>query len=172
MELFDIVVFLFIGYGLIRGFSKGFIIEVSGFLALFAGIYGAFHFSDLVRLQLSKHVDWNPKTIEITSFLILFIGCVYVISLLAKMLTKVLKLAALGFINRLLGATFGILKMTLILCALLMAYHKTEPLITLFPNTFSENTLTYDALLNVGQLLFDWVMENSDKIPDDLKMDL
>lgn len=170
MEIFDIIVLVFIGYGLVTGFSKGFIVEVSGLLALFIGIYGAFRFSDILSLELSTYVDWDPKTIQITSFFLLFVGCVYLISLFAKMLTKVLKLVALGFVNRLLGATFGALKMTIILCTLIMAYMKVSSIITLIPGNFLENSVSYEPLLNVGEFLFDWMLENSDKIPNDLKV--
>ncbi len=170
MEIFDIIVLVFIGYGLVRGFSKGFVIEVSGFIALFAGIYGALHFSDFISIELAKHVDWSPKSIQITSFALLFIVCVYAVSLLAKMLTKVIHLAALGILNRMLGATFGLLKMTLILSALLMAYLKASTVVSLFPDTFLEQSLLYDPLLGVGQFLFEWVLDNSDQLPKNLNI--
>ena len=104
MNMFDVVVLILVAYGLISGFKKGFIVEVSGMIALGVGIIGAFKFSEILGNYLVIYIDWEPKIIQIVSFVLLFIVIVYVISLLAKMLTKALKLILLGGINRLLGA--------------------------------------------------------------------
>ena len=55
------------------------------------------------RNTIENLIDWDSKTIQITSFIFLFILIIYSISLLAKMITKTLKLIALGWLNRILG---------------------------------------------------------------------
>ena len=95
MNMFDIVILILVAYGLISGFIKGFIVEVSGIIALGVGITGAFKFSEILGNYLIIYIDWEPKIIQIVSFILIFIGIVYIISLLAKMLTKALKLILL-----------------------------------------------------------------------------
>ena len=38
MNIFDIVIVILLAYSLFRGISKGFVIEISGMIALFLGI--------------------------------------------------------------------------------------------------------------------------------------
>ena len=106
MNTIDVIVGLLLAYSLFRGLTKGFVIEISGMIALFLGIMGAFKFSSFIGKYLSSYVDWNPKIIQAVSFILLFIGIIYAISLLAKMLTKALKIIALGGLNRLIGGLF------------------------------------------------------------------
>ena len=42
MNVFDVVVLILVTYGLISGFKKGFIVEVSGMIALGVGITESF----------------------------------------------------------------------------------------------------------------------------------
>ena len=47
MNVFDVIVIVCLGYGLIRGLIKGFIVEISGVIAIFFGVLGAFKFASL-----------------------------------------------------------------------------------------------------------------------------
>ena len=46
MAIIDIILGALILYGLIKGLSKGFFVEVTSLLALLVGVYGAVHFSN------------------------------------------------------------------------------------------------------------------------------
>jgi len=160
MNMFDIVILILVAYGLINGFIKGFIVEVSGIIALGVGITGAFKFSEILGNYLIIYIDWEPKIIQIVSFILLFIGIVYIISLLAKMLTKALKLILLGGINRLLGALFGILKWMLILCALTLVFKEANQILTLMEDSVLETSFSYPILGEMGEFLFNWVKQS------------
>ena len=160
MNMFDIVILILVAYGLISGFIKGFIVEVSGIIALGVGITGAFKFYEILGNYLIIYIDWEPKIIQIVSFILLFIGIVYIISLLAKMLTKALKLILLGGINRLLGALFGILKWMLILCALTLVFKEANQILTLMEDSVLETSFSYPILGEMGEFLFNWVKQS------------
>ena len=63
MNIFDIVIVILLAYSLFRGISKGFVIEISGMIALFLGIMGAFKFSSFVLHRDSEgeppDLAWN-----------------------------------------------------------------------------------------------------------------
>jgi len=158
MNTFDIVVGILITYSLFRGLTKGFIIEISGMIALFLGIIGAFKFSSLAGNYLTQYVEWGPKIIQAVSFILLFIGIVYSISILAKMLTKALKVVALGGLNRILGGLFGILKWCIILSALTLIFKEINGFMTLMSPTILVESISYPFLEELGAFLFDWVM--------------
>lgn len=166
MEILDIVVLALTGFGFIKGYGKGLIIEISGFIALLAGIFCAFQFSSMLGSYLSSYLDWNPQSIQITSFILLFVGVVYVVSITAKILTKILKLAALGFLNRVAGGVFGGLKFLVMLSALIFAYQNVQSLFPIIPQSFFRNAITYPYIMEFAGFLFDWIMENRENIPN------
>ena len=67
MAIIDIILGALILYGLIKGLSKGFFVEVTSLLALLVGVYGAVHFSNYAAEFLSDRFEWGEKTINITA---------------------------------------------------------------------------------------------------------
>ena len=135
-------------------------VEIAGVIALFVGVLGAFKFTSSFANFIDPLIDLDPKIIQGVSFLLLFIAIVYGISLLAKMLTKTLQLVALGFLNRLAGGLFGLIKWTVILCALLLAFDQIESVITILPQGFAEKSIAYPFLIDFSNFLFDWIFQN------------
>ena len=161
MNTLDIIVLFCLGYGLIRGLMKGFVIEIAGVIALFLGVLGAFKFASSFAHFIHAYIDLDQKIVQALSFLLLFIGIVYGISLLAKMLTKTLQIVALGFLNRLAGGLFGLIKWLVILSALVLAFNQIENVISLIPSAYIAESITYPFLIDLGGLLFDWILENN-----------
>jgi len=160
MNIFDVIILIILLYGLIKGFIKGFIIEVAGIIALILGVTGSFKFSRILEVYLNSYVDWSPKTIQIASFIILFIIIIYAVSLLAKMITKTLKIIALGMINRVFGGIFGLLKWCVILSSLVLVSQEINEIITLIPDKTLKDSVSYNLLDKLGGFLFDWVMQS------------
>ena len=160
MNIFDVIILIILLYGLIKGFIKGFIIEIAGIIALILGVTGSFKFAIILEVYLNSYVDWSPKTIQITSFIILFIIIIYAVSLLAKMITKTLKIIALGMINRIFGGIFGLLKWCVILSSLVLVSQEINEIITLIPDKTLKDSVSYNLLDKLGGFLFDWVMQS------------
>ena len=60
MNIIDIILAVALGFGFIRGFFKGFIVEVATLGALFLGLMGSVRFSGLIADLLNEFFDWNP----------------------------------------------------------------------------------------------------------------
>ena len=160
MNIFDVIILIILLYGLIKGFIKGFVIEIAGIIALILGVTGSFKFTSILEVYLNSYVDWSPKTIQVISFIILFIIIIYAVSLLAKMITKTLKIIALGMINRIFGGIFGLLKWCVILSSLVLVSQEINEIITLIPDKTLKDSVSYNLLDKLGGFLFDWVMQS------------
>lgn len=108
MNYFDLILLLVTAYFLIRGAYRGFIKELFGFLALIIAITACYLFGDTLSMHLANY--WESKWKEIISYLLLFTSTYLIIKLLADALTKLSRAISLNFINRTLGAIFGLLK--------------------------------------------------------------
>ena len=116
----DLVLGGILVYGAIKGLMKGLIVEIAGLLALIIGVWGAIHFSEIVGEFLSAKFDWDEKYISLSAFIITFLGIVIAISTLGKALTSVASVIALGWLNKLFGAVFGLTKFAFMLSVILM----------------------------------------------------
>ena len=121
MNFFDILVIVILGYCLIRGVFRGLIKELSSIIGVLGGFYAAFTYYMLVAKLLSKWIT-NTGYLNILSFLIIFCGVFIIISILGVIINYLLKIAFLGWLDRILGSVFGAMKGILIVSVLLIAF--------------------------------------------------
>ncbi len=164
MTVIDIILVAFLGFGLVRGFMKGFFVEIASLVALIAGIYGAIHFSFYAAEMLMGYVDWDEKTINVVAFAITFIVIILVIALAGKALTKLADFAALGILNKLLGALFGVLTMALILSVLLNIFDAMNSTMTFVDEEHTENAILYKPVKSLAPMIFPFVIKSAEDI--------
>jgi membrane protein required for colicin V production len=134
MNTIDVVILIFILFFTIRGLFRGFILELSTLIGLVIGyLAGITYLGFLSGLMQSIMPDAPVSVLNIISFSVIFIVINILLKIAANLVTKTLKFAMLGWLNRLLGAVFGLTKSILILSILVF-------LISLIP--WSENLLT------------------------------
>lgn len=172
MAIIDIILGALILYGLIKGLSKGFFVEVTSLLALLVGVYGAVHFSNYAAEFLSNRFEWGEKTINITAFAITFVAIVFAISLAGKALTKLADFAALGVLNKLLGGLFGGLKIALILSILVLIFNTLNKTIPFVSDEEIESSLLYNPVKSLAPMIFpNFINEDTPlKLPDGLTL--
>lgn len=158
MNYIDIVIGGLLVYGVVRGFVKGFFIEVASILALIVGIYGAIHFSYYIGDFMQEKVDWDQRYISLIAFALTFMVIIIAVSLIGKLLTKIADFAALGFINKLLGAAFGGLKVAIVLGAILVFIDRGNQNFQFVNQETLDNSLTYSKVKNLGNYIFAWVI--------------
>ncbi len=115
MNLIDLIIIAIIGFGIIRGYSKGLIIELSSFFGIFISFFIAGNVDNLLSNEISAFISVNSDLLNTISFIIVFILSYLFIIYLAKGFTKLAKVVYLGLLNSLLGGVFGGLKLLLIL---------------------------------------------------------
>jgi membrane protein required for colicin V production len=168
MNALDIILLAFLAFGLVRGFLRGFFVEIASLIALVAGVYGAFHFSNFAGEILNKKVDWNENTINIVAFVGTLIIIVLAIALAGKALTKIADFAALGLINKLLGALFGGLKIAVILSVLLIVFEKMNRNIPFTKEADKAGSELYKPVKSIIPLIFPNLIVNGKPIGEDL----
>ncbi len=115
MNLVDLIIIAIIGFGIIRGYSKGLIIELSSFFGIFISFFIAGNVDDILSYKVSSYSSFNMELINTICFILIFIFSYVVIIYIAKGFTKLAKVVYLGLLNSLLGGIFGGLKLLLIL---------------------------------------------------------
>ncbi|MBA3019155.1 MAG: CvpA family protein [Proteobacteria bacterium] len=119
MNLFDILIVIIFGFCLIRGFFRGFIKEASSIIGVLGGFYAAYSYYMEFAKPLSGWIS-DKSYLYIVSFLIVFCGVFLIVSILGVVIKYILNIAFLGWVDRICGAGFGIIKAVLIASVLLI----------------------------------------------------
>jgi membrane protein required for colicin V production len=159
MELVDIVLALLLASGFFMGLKNGLIVEIASVAALIAAVYGAIHFSYFVSGYLEEAVDWNGTNVKVSAFVATFLGILIGVHLLAKLLTRIARLAMLGFLNRLAGGIFGLVKVAVILGALIIYLERAGVSADWLLAGVLEDSVLYPPLRETGALVFSLALE-------------
>lgn len=154
MNVFDIVIAAILIFVFVRGFSKGFFVEVASLIALIGGVYGAIHFSYFAADILENRVDWNENYIALTAFAITFVAIVVAVSFLGKVFTKIADFAALGLVNKVLGGVFSLLKSVLILSVIFVFFSRVNGTIPFVGKETLDNSILYTPVKKVVPTIF------------------
>lgn len=168
MSVVDIVLGTLLIFGLIRGFMKGLFVEVASLVALVAGVYGAIHFSHYVSEKLGDTVNWDEKYVNVMAFAITFFVIVLLVSLAGKAFTKLADFAALGIVNKLLGAAFGVLKIGFIASVVLIIFAHTNKSIEFVSQEKLSQSVLYKPVKNIATLIFPNIIKQEEEFREEL----
>ena len=124
MNPLDITIIIILGYCVTRGLFRGLIKELTAIIALFIGFHAAYNYYPLLSKQLAV---WAPnfQYLKITSFLIIFFVVVIIVNLIGMIIKYIIIFVFLGWIDKIFGVIFGVLKaglIVVILAAIITAF--------------------------------------------------
>ena len=152
MNYIDIILIIPIIWFAYQGFKRGLVIELTSLLALILGIYAALYFSGYAANVLTNNLNIGPKYVPIISFIITFIVVVVIVFFIGKILEKLINMVALGFMNKLVGGVFGILKAAVFMSIILLIInHFNDNLIS---EEKKEGSFLYGTVSGIAPLLW------------------
>ena len=168
MNYIDLVLGIILIIAAIQGFRKGFIVEAASLAALILGIWGAIKFSDWTAAYISKTFDYHPGSLNTIAFVITFVVIVILVHILGKILDTTVKAVALGFLNRLAGIIFGVLKTAVILSILLLLFDSVDENVHILPSKQKAESKIYSPMKQLVPTLFPFIKlwDSNDKSKD------
>ena len=165
MGFLDIILCALLVFAFYKGVINGLFVELASLISLLLGIYFAIKFSFIMKEILMGFVKWNPNTIQIVAFALTFIVVVIGIHLLGKFLTGIANFAFLGWLNKLGGGFFRVLKTVLIVSIVFSVFEKINY------NNFlaKKETLDDSIFFNPIQKIAGFVFPSIKKGYDDMK---
>jgi membrane protein required for colicin V production len=120
MNWVDVVIVIILIIGLFKGLVNGFVRGLFGLVALVLGIaIAAGKYAD-VRDVLLFRLPTSVQIQNVLSFLLIFVVVMLLVNILGNIISRALKLAALGWIDRLAGGALGLFMSCLFIGVLLM----------------------------------------------------
>jgi membrane protein required for colicin V production len=162
MNFLDIILILPVIWFAYKGFTKGFIIELTLLVALVLGVFIAINFSYFAADFLTDNTKIAHKYISIIAFVITFIAIVIAAFAVGKLLEKVINLLLLGFINKIAGCLFGILKAAFILSVIIFIINSFDSKQAVITKKIRENSILYKPIASIAPYIIPKL--NLDKI--------
>lgn len=119
MKSLDIIFLILIGVSVLYSFIRGLVREIFSLLAIILGFFGASHTYPTFASWLEKWMA-NETLAQILAFAILFVLIAFSLSLLGRVLSRLVKKMDLSWADRLGGGAFGFLKAILLIAIILL----------------------------------------------------
>jgi membrane protein required for colicin V production len=161
MNWIDATIVIILILSMVMGFINGFVKEVASLAALVLGIWGAIKFSGFTAAKLYDYFDMSGQYVGLIAFIITFGIIVVVIHFIGIVADKIITAVALGFINRLLGIVFGLLKSVLILSVFFVVLNVINEKRPFLPKDKIEASVFYNPISDIAPVLFPIIGEGS-----------
>lgn len=117
MTSFDYIALLIIGISIVVSMMRGAVREVLAIVGWVVALYTARTYASQLVPLLPPDIPTEPLKV-LAAFVILMLGVLLVASLLAIALSSLIKKIGLNWLNRFVGALFGLARGLLIVCVL------------------------------------------------------
>lgn len=157
MNIIDIIILICLIPALIQGIFKGFISQAISIISLILGAWASARFAGIVCNWLAQYISGSEQVLKIVAFVLIFIVVIVGLTLLGKLLEKVIKLVMLGWVNRLLGAVFALMKWLLVMGLLVIAFNSINETFGLVkPEVLAQSHL-YPMLTGIADTVFPYL---------------
>ena len=147
-----------------KGVVNGLFVELASLISLVLGIYFAVKFSSFMKEILMEYVKWNPNSIQIVAFILTFIVVVIAIHLLGKFLTGIANFAFLGWLNKLGGGFFRVLKTVLIVSIVFSVFEKINYNNYLAKKETLDNSIFFNPIQKIAGYVFPSIKKGYEEI--------
>jgi membrane protein required for colicin V production len=157
MSILDIILLVCFIPAVIRGISKGFVEQLIALLSIIIGAWVAYHFGSTLSEWAAGYLQVNEKVLNVICFTLIIIVAVVILFLIGRLITGVIKIVMLGWLNRLLGLVFALLKAALVLGLVVTLIDSLNSLIGLISQEALDESFMYQGLKNFADAVFPYL---------------
>ncbi len=159
MNIVDIILLICFVPAVVQGFRKGFISQVIAIVSIIAGVWISFRFTSEASVWLAQYITGSEQMLKVISFAIIFAAVIAVLALLGRLLEGVIKLVMLGWLNKLLGVAFSLLKAGLIVGLAIMLFCSLNNTFGLVNEEVLDESVLFPPLKNLAYTIFPYLKE-------------
>jgi len=154
MATLDIVLLVCFVPGIIRGLSKGFLEQAFALVGIVLSVWAAFRFSNLVCTWLKPYMTVSETLLNVIAFALILIVVSLVVVLVAKMLTKLVQVVMLGWLDKTLGLVFALCVNALVIGLFVVLFDTLNLKFELVKPETLEGSIVYTSLRDLCYLVF------------------
>ena len=155
----DIIILICFLPAIISGIMKGFIEQAVALVSLILGAWLAFKFSTVVSGWLQPYFEVSETVLNVISFAVIMVAVVLVLFVLSKILTGVTKLVMLGWLDRLLGLVFALLKAGLLIGIAIILFDTLNVKFAFVEEKVLDESVLYAPIRDIAYVIFPYLKE-------------
>ena len=159
MNILDIILLICFVPAIIQGLRKGFIAQAVSIISIVAGIWASARFANIVTEWISQYITASEQVLKLVAFALILIVVFLVLAALGKMLEGVFRLVMLGWLNKLLGVVFALLKTVLIVGLLIIAFTSLNDTFKFVQESVLNDSVLYPPLKKLAFEVFPYLKE-------------
>lgn len=157
MNILDIIILICLIPALIQGLRKGFISQAISIVSLVVGIWASARFANVVTGWVSQYITASEQVLKIVAFALILIAVFLALGLLGKVLESILNFALLGWVNKLLGVVFSLLKALLLLGLVIIAFNALNSSLGFVKPEIIADSVLYTPLKDLADSVFPYI---------------
>ncbi len=157
MATLDIILLICFIPGIIRGISKGFLEQALSLAGIVLSVWAAFKFSALVCGWLKPYLSLSETTLSVVAFALILIAVCLAVLVVAKLLTKVLEMSMLGWLDKVLGLAFALVINALLLGVFIILFDTLNLKFGFVKPEVLDASIVYTTLRDLCYLVFPYL---------------
>lgn len=159
MNIVDIILLICFVPALVQGFRKGFISQVIAIISIIAGVWLSARFTADASTWLAQYIQGSEQVLKVVSFALIFIAVIAVLAVLGRLLEGTVKLIMFGWLNKLLGVAFSLIKAGLIVGLVIMAFCSLNNTFSLVSEEVLNESILFPPLKNLAYTVFPYLKD-------------
>ena len=157
MATLDIILLICFIPGIIRGLSKGFLEQALSLAGIVVSVWAAFKFSSLVCSWLKPYLSLSETTLSVVAFALILIAVCLAVLVVARLLTKVLEMSMLGWLDKVLGLAFALIINALLLGVFIILFDTLNLKFGFVKPEVLDASIVYTTLRDLCYLVFPYL---------------
>ena len=157
MNILDAIILIALIPAIIQGLRKGFISQAISIISIIAGIWASARFANLVTAWVSQYITASEQILKIIAFALILVVVCIILGLLGKLLESILKIVTLGWINKLLGLLFSLLKAFLIIGMIILAFSSLNNSFGIVKPEIIDESALYGPVKGFTEAIFPYI---------------
>ena len=157
MSIIDIILLICFIPAAVNGIRKGFISQVISIVAIIAGVRVSFEFAAIFASWIGKYIHASESILNLVAFALIMVGVFILLGIVARFLESIVKFVMLGWLNKLLGIVFALIKSGLIIGLAIMVFNSLNNSFHLVDEQELAKSALYTPLKDMAYTVFPYL---------------
>lgn len=157
MSILDVILLICFIPAAISGMRKGFISQAISIISIIAGIWVSYEFASIVGEWIGQYIEASENILSIIAFAVIMIGVFIALGLVGRFLEKILTIVMLGWLNKLLGLAFALIKTALIVGLVIMFFTSLNNNLHIISEEVLAESVLYCYLKDLAYTVFPYL---------------
>lgn len=160
MNILDIILLACFIPAIINGLRKGLVAQVVAIISIILGVWLSFRFSSAVSIWIGQWTGLeSSQVLNIVSFILILAAVIFGLFAIGKIIEASIKIIMLGWLNKLLGVIFALVKCAMLIGVLIILFNSLNSAFHLVPEKYLSGSILYPPFKDMAYTIFPYLKD-------------